>query len=89
MEEYDIISRKQSHDGAEFCCRSIREDPFENECCIPLAFVRFPCYSAHGHHFLSVQTTNFAHSVHSFFFMYVPYHVHSTAEFCSEMFVCS
>uniref|UniRef100_A0A663FJQ0 Dedicator of cytokinesis 11 n=1 Tax=Aquila chrysaetos chrysaetos TaxID=223781 RepID=A0A663FJQ0_AQUCH len=31
MEEYNIISGKQSHDGAEFCCRSIREDPFESK----------------------------------------------------------
>jgi len=31
MEEQNLVSGKQLHDGAEFCCRSIRGDPFENK----------------------------------------------------------
>lgn len=72
LEEYNVISGKQSHDGAEVCCRTIRKDPFESDGCILLPFVRFLCYSAHDHHFLHVQTTNFAHSAHSFFSCALP-----------------
>lgn len=50
MEEYNAISGKQSHDGDGFCCRSVRVDPSEGDCCIPVTFVRF-FYSACGHRF--------------------------------------
>lgn len=50
MEGYNAISGKQSHDGDGFCCRSVRVDPSEGDCCIPVAFFRF-FYSACGHRF--------------------------------------
>lgn len=53
----------------------------------PLAFVRFPSYSAHDHHFLSVQTTNFAHPAHFFLSLHITYRVYSDGEFWSETVV--
>lgn len=41
--------------------------PFESDCCIPVAFVRSPFYSAHGHHCFSLQTIDVAHMPYWFF----------------------
>lgn len=82
MEEYNIILGKQSHDGDEFCCRTVRVDPFESDCCVPVALVRFPFCSAHA---FSVCKLLILHICHTGFSLPLP--AYSTTELCSEKFV--